>query len=439
LNICQDLIGKQVEGIRSKLQIIDVNAIARQTRFTIRACRKLSAENLLLVLLTACAGHIPTLETIAVLATVILGQTYSKQAVWKRLKGKVDMFIAMVITHLFSGFIGKDAMHSTLFPFRRVLLQDSTNVPLPDKFNTCFPGSSNQNSKKIALLKIQLICDLFTARVFNLSISGFTRNDQAASPDILDVAESGDLVIRDLGYFVLKTFRDMIEKGVFFLSRYHLGTKLLDTQTNKPINLAQLVKKHSVIDINVLLGSEYRIPVRLVALPVPESIADERRRKAKINKDGRYIPSQLSLFLMGWNLFVTNVDRKTWNPDDILFVYRLRWRIEIIFKAWKSHLNLRDLNFTSEPLLRVSILTKLLFFALTVDVCACLETATPSNKHVSILRFAKIFSLCAPLIAASILGISPFQFILQLLKHQAFYEKRSDRINLIQRLYPIRC
>lgn len=238
-----NLIGRQVKMIRSKLQSINVNVIARQTQFTIRSCRKLSAENLLLVLLTLCAGHVPTLEMIASLATIILGQKYSKQALWKRLKNQVDVFIAQVIANVFSGFQYEQMKTSALLPFRRVLLQDSTIVPLPEKFAKSFPGSANQNSQNIALLKIQLICNLFNARVLNLSISGFTRNDQAASPDVLDIAQAGDLVVRDLGYFVLKTFRLMIDRGVFFLSRYHSGTKLLDPKTCKKIKLETKLKK----------------------------------------------------------------------------------------------------------------------------------------------------------------------------------------------------
>ncbi len=437
MDIMDNLIGEQGKLIRGKLQRIDVNAIAWDTRFAVRAWRKLSPDNLLLVLLTICAGQIPTLEIIASLATLVLGEKYSKQAVGKRLKRQADTFIANVIASVFSGFQHDDAHQSKLVPFRRVLLQDSTNVSLPEKFAKSFPGSANQTSKTISSMKIQLICDLFTARIIKLTISGFTRNDQAASPDVLDVAKSGDLVIRDLGYFVLKTFQIMVDRGIFFLSRYHKSRGLLDPKSCKPIKLIQILKKKSETDIDVLLGLTHRIPVRLIALPVPESIANERRRKAKLNKDGRCIPSKLSLFLMGWNIFVTNVDRQTWTPEDAYSIYRLRWRIEIIFKAWKSHLNLRELNFSSEPLLRVSILSKLLFFALTSEVYAHLENYGQSNQHISILRFAKIFSMCAPLIAASILDISPYDLIIHLLRSQAFYEKRSDRINSSQLLHSL--
>ena len=65
-----------------------------------------------------------------------------------------------------------------------------------------FPGGGNQHGGDYANLKIQWICDLKNSAVEQVSLSGFTRNDQAAAPDILNVARPGDLVLRDLGYLV---------------------------------------------------------------------------------------------------------------------------------------------------------------------------------------------------------------------------------------------
>jgi hypothetical protein len=47
----------------------------------------------------------------------------------------------------------------------------------------------------------------------------------------------------------------------------------------------------------------------------------------------------------GWEIFVTNVSRMIWTPPrDVSNAYGLRWRIEIIFKAWKSHFKLTHLT-----------------------------------------------------------------------------------------------
>ena len=39
---------------------------------------------------------------------------------------------------------------------------------------------------------------------------------------------------------------------------------------------------------------------------------------------------------LGWCIFITNIPKEMLNSQQIIEVYRLRWRIEIIFKVWKS-------------------------------------------------------------------------------------------------------
>jgi len=71
----------------------------------------------------------------------------------------------------------------------------------------------------------------------------------------------------------------------------------------------------------------------LVALPVPDHSANERRRETKNNMDHRLKPSRESLKLLGWQIFFTNVGRSVWDLLTIRTLYVIRWRIEIIFKA----------------------------------------------------------------------------------------------------------
>src|SRR5205807_2210411 len=112
--------------------------------------------------------------------------------------------------------------------------------------------------------------------------------------------------------------------------------------------------------------------VRLVAIPVPEEVANERRRKAKA-QDRRSRPSAKRLFLMSWSLLLTNVPKSLWPAKVLPVIYRLRWRIEMIFKAWKSHLGLRELNCRTANLLRLSVMSRLLFCVLVYRFCQALE------------------------------------------------------------------
>ena len=102
------------------------------------------------------------------------------------------------------------------------------------------------------------------------------------------------------------------------------------------------LKKHGCIDVDVLMGASHKLPVRLVAQKLPQDIAAKRRRKAKNNRDRRCKPSKASLALLGWQIFITNVPRDIWSAKNVCEIYGLRWRIETIFKTWKSHFQITE-------------------------------------------------------------------------------------------------
>ncbi len=75
----------------------------------------------------------------------------------------------------------------------------------------------------------------------------------------------------------------------------------------------------------------------LAAAPVAVETANLRRWRAKKETHGHQ-PSPAVLALMDCTIFITTIPATLAGFKAILALYGLRWRIEIIFKAWKSHL-----------------------------------------------------------------------------------------------------
>lgn len=192
-------------------------------------------------------------------------------------------------------------------------------------------------------MKLQTVFDLKNDCYENVEMSGFNRNDQAASADLLCSLQPGDLVVRDLGYFVLSVFTQIACTGAYFLTRLQSGTCVLDPTTHEHIDLLKLLRKAGNIDVDVLAGAQEKLPTRLIARRVPPEIAAERRRKARGNRDKRAKNAKEKLALLDWEIFLTNVPRHIWTADTATQVYGFRWRIEILFKAWKSFLQFTEL------------------------------------------------------------------------------------------------
>jgi hypothetical protein len=415
---------------------MNFESLARSTRFQKRSQRKINIRDIVLGVIAVAATGRLSFERVAASIARRAKSLYSKQAFHKRLDASVIDFLAAIFVGCFKPTLQEATTSGLFIHFKRVLLHDSTTISLPDRYSSAFPGSRNQN-KSFSQLKIQIVSDLLQSSVEHVSISGFTRNDQSASPDILHQLQAGDLIIRDLGYFVCSVFQKITHLNAFFLSRYRQGVTTRDPITKRPIHLAKALKKQNFFDANVLLGED-SVPVRLVALPVPLAVTNMRRRELRQNRDIRLNPSEEHFYLLGWNIFVTNVSADIWAPEQLQIIYRLRWRIETLFKAWKSHLGLAQLSNQCLGMVRLSVMTKLIFCAFVSRTCHHIETTSiHAGRHASIMRIAKILSGVGFYFEAALVNIDPQALLAQLLHQHAFYDKRTDRHNFAELLLDV--
>ena len=129
-----------------------------------------------------------------------------------------------------------------------------------------------------------------------------------------------------------------------------------------------MLKKRGNLDLEVFVGEKEKLPVRLIALPVTEEITTERRRKAKTNRDKRCNTSKEHLYLFGWELFITNVDKEILKPADIAKLYFIRLRLEIIFKSWKSCSRIIDIPKDANKIRTESYIYCMLIFVILFQV-----------------------------------------------------------------------
>lgn len=296
--------------------------------------------------------------------------SFQTSRLWERISVRAVAFLQAVLALGLARRLQLPAAArpAALKSFHRVLVQDSTTIKLSKNLAAAFPGSRNQRGAHHGQLKIQPLYDLLAQRFVSFSLSGFNRNAQAAAGDVVGVMDAGDLVLRNLGYFVVATLRQIAQKGAFFLSRLRLDTGLFDARTGQSWSLLGHLKRHGQFDHEVLLGAS-DLPVRLVAVKLPQAVAAERRRKAKQNRDQRCRPNAHQLALLGWAIFVTNVPRKVWRAQTVAQVYGQRWRVETIFKAWKSHFRLTEVPRGAAPQLEAMIYARLIFVTLLAPLC----------------------------------------------------------------------
>ena len=132
-----------------------------------------------------------------------------------------------------------------------------------------------------------------------------------------------------------------------------------------------------------LVGREHRLPARLLVLPVPPTVAQERRRqwRAEARREGQ-TPSAARLALADWTLWLTNVPPEQLSVQEAGVLARVRWQIELLFKLWKSHGGLDDTRGQRAVRVLCEVYAKLL--AMVVQHWTLLATAGPGLvcRHV---------------------------------------------------------
>jgi len=426
-----------VDRLQRWLAPESLEARARETGFMQRKPKRITPLLFVQSAILLVGESVVSLSRWAVLLGLLGSCSIAKQSLWERLTECAGALLQQTLGLVLAERIRARAaaLPQILRAFTRVLIQDSTATPLCAALAKAFPGSRNQCGSKHGQLKIQALYDLLTQRFLSFSLSGFNRNDQAAAHDVLAVIQSGDLVLRDLGYFVVETFQRIAWAGAFFLSRLRLDTGLFDPQTQRPLSLLRVLRCYGQLDCPVLVGRQ-KLPARLVAIQLPEAVAAERRRKAKQNRDKRCRPNATSLALLGWAIFITNVDRKVLSGRAVAQVYGLRWRIETIFKAWKSHFRITKVPKGSPEQLRVIIYARLIFLTLMIEFCsgswqeAWRRHSAPPRSLLKIAALLGDFFLPLCLEAWQIKVTDALALQLD---YHGRYERRA-RLNFVQRL-----
>lgn len=330
----------------------------------------------------------------AALLGLLQGSTVSKQALQQRLKASIG-FLQACLAHWIARPIAKELGPLRAGPFARVLVHDSSCIALDSAHAAAFPGPSNQSARPQAALRVQVLYDLLAERFVQFQLSAFTRNDQAAAGDVLPLLRGDDLLVRDLGYFSLAALAQCAASGASFLSRWRFGAQLRDPTSGQPIALHTLLQPGASLERTVLLSNG--LQVRLLALPLDPAVAASRRRLARANRDRRLQHSDAYYYLLGWTLLLTNASAARLPLRLAGCVYRLRWRIEIIFKSWKSYLGLLHASHCGRAQLLPLVLALLLF---SLFLHALLPPAPPS---FSLLKLASLFAeLLLPVCLASL-------------------------------------
>jgi hypothetical protein len=314
----------------------------------------------------------------------------SRQSMAERMGPPCLAFLQALLEHVMGrdAVTARDAHTQSGGRYLRVLVQDSTVIQLPAALFGSFSGVANGHASACNA-RIQAVYDLASMRFVAFSIDPYSKNDQRAAPEL--EIRAGDLVLRDRGYLANGEITRHVEAGADCIYRHSTRTNYLDALTGLPVALLDHLRRHGRADMPVLLNNPARTRVRLVASPVDPAIAATRRMRAKKEMRG-HAPTAEVLALMDWTIFITTIPATDASFEAILAIYGMRWRIEVIFKSWKSHLEFATVHRLCETQLRILLTARLMLVAAWANNLygPCSRRVRDSlGRELSLLKFIR--------------------------------------------------
>lgn len=363
-----------------------LNTLALQTGF-IKRNRSIKAHNFLSAICIESANGITSCNDIAAHMDVKSYSNVSRQAIWKKMNSSLELYLKRILALIISNKINNSLYENTTTYYKRILVQDSTIIRLPVRLFSDFSGVANAQSK-VCNARIQCIYDLISEQFVYFSIDPYSKNDLSVAP-LLDI-QQGDLVLRDRGYLMADEIQRHLDHKAQCIFRYRFNMTLFDPITENPIDLFSELKKVKSLDKRVMLNNKSKTIVRILAQPVSKEIADKRRRKTKA--ESKNTPSEKLLESLSWSIYITTITDQNIDYKYIYKAYSLRWRIEIIFKCWKSNMAFNQIHNVSKTQLNILLLARFITIIIITQIVfkPCrLIVKNIFNRNLSLLKFTK--------------------------------------------------
>ena len=243
----------------------------------------------------------------------------SSGAFWERLAGnRFKKIMLSLVEELISNSIGKPLHDSNILQLLKVTgiyVIDSSIIKLCDRSLKKFPGVSTK-----AGIKWHACFDLLSGKLEWFKLTPSKVNDRKCFPDIELI--KGKLIIFDLGYFDYGLIFELITAGAFFLCR---------------------LKSNSVVTIKeVVLGFEPSCIGKLLLTSCDLNTYQGKILEATIEKNVKkdiLICRAIGFWNPSNNCYHWYLSNLSVAAAIIYPLYRLRWQIELIFKACKNSLN----------------------------------------------------------------------------------------------------
>lgn len=408
------------------------NALARETRFVQRTSPitgAVFAQTLVFGFLNEPASSYSDLQQ----TMGLHGVQVTNQAIEERMTAQAATFLQRLLEE-FVGFAvaGEPTQLPLLERFNGVYLQDGSVITLVDELADVWPGCGSWSEHGgQAGVRVQMRVEMTDGHLVGPWLQP-ARDSEKSGPAtaVQTPLPKGALYITDAGLQTLNSLQRLNEQGVFFLTAASMRQKIIDQQ-GKVWDVPSFVLSHphGVIDEPIRAGLCEQVPMRLMAIPLPNKrkarqphglatrcrgsrhdvqVGRQKLPRRKVRKIKQ--SSKKRQVVKDWLILFTNVPAEQLRPQEARELMRLRWQIELIWKLWKQDGQL-DVWRSEKPMrILCEIFAKLMGLILQhwLTILGCWQ-----DPHRSLLKASRLVKKVAPALVLTLQGRLSLQAVLQ--------------------------
>jgi hypothetical protein len=212
--------------------------------------------------------------------------------------------------------------------------------------------------------RLHLAYDLGAGRMYQVGVTDRRGGEHLAQYRW----QAGDVIVADRGYGYRRSVATARRQQADVVVRIHPATFPLETEAGESFKVLRWLRQRAEGRREWhgwCRWAGQRYPVRLVAAKLDPTATRCARRRArrKAQKAGRTITAP-TLTVAGWLLLITTLDADTWSTAAVLYVYRARWQVELVFKKMKQLLRLNQIRSKHRTSVEATVRALLIAWAL---------------------------------------------------------------------------
>lgn len=308
--------------------------------------------------------------------------------------------------------------------FEEVLALDASVLALHKLLADKYPATRTNHTK--AAMKLHAVMNVLNAKLDHVELTGQRVDDRTPFTKVGPWVQ-GRLLLFDLGYYKHQLFDRIARNGGYFLTRLKRNAHPRIVEDQSP----GAGRRRPLEGQNVWSAID-GLTRRVIDTKVQVSFYRRayRKRRKKHHKVFRFVAVKNEQTGQ-YHTYLTNIPEDLMQAEQLSLAYALRWQVELLFKALKSHHRLADLGSEKESVVQCLVWSSLLGAQLSGALRAAVRQSVCSARWMPLLRWSALFNQTAADILQAVLRKEPAQdhWLFKLLCREAPdpNRKRADR------------